>query len=73
MSVWFYLSDWFTDVPTLGTLVRRCLALIAICAVLLLGCAALRVPAGYAALLQPLTTVLGIILTRRYHQQSRSR
>jgi len=73
MSIWFYLSDWFTDVPTLGTLVRRCFALIAICAVLMLGCAAFEVPAGYAALLQPLTIVLGIIISRRYNQQRRSR
>jgi hypothetical protein len=73
MSVWFYLSDWFTDVPTLSTLVRRCLALIAICAVLMLECVALEVPAEYAAILQPLTIVAGIILIKRYNQQRRSR
>lgn len=49
MSLWYFLSDWFGGVPTLGALFKRSMVNVAWAVALLFVMMFFQVPAEYAA------------------------
>ncbi|RTE92341.1 hypothetical protein D6B98_12440 [Bradyrhizobium sp. LVM 105] len=49
MSLWYFLSDWFAGVPTLGVLFKRFMINVAWACILLFVMIILQLPAEYAA------------------------
>ena len=69
MSIWFYLEEFFTDIPTLGTLLRRVMALILLLAAALMILAISNVPTPIATALYLGTMFIMMRLVSRYRQQ----
>ena len=69
MSIWFYLEEFFTDIPTLGTLLRKVIALILLLAAGLMILAIYNVPAPIATALYFGTIFMMMRLVSRYRQQ----
>lgn len=69
MSIWFYLEEFFTDIPTLGTLLRRVMALILLLAAALMILAIYNVPAPIATALYFGAMFIMMRLVSRYRQQ----
>jgi hypothetical protein len=69
MSLWFFLSDWFGGVPTLGALFKRSMINAAWAAALIIVMAFSQVPAGYAALVFFGVFVLNGVMCFPYQRQ----
>jgi hypothetical protein len=51
MSIWFFLSEWFGDVPTYGTLFRRIFVNIIVSVALVCLCLLVEAPDVYGKLI----------------------
>lgn len=69
MSIWFYLEEFFTDIPTLGTLLRRIVALVFLLTAALIILAIYEVPAPIAAVVYFGTAFAMMRLFSRYRRQ----
>lgn len=49
MSLWYFLSDWFTGAPTGGVLFKRSMINAAWAFAIIIAMAVFQAPAGYAA------------------------
>ena len=69
MSLWFFLSEWFGDVPTFGTGLRRSMVNIAVTVVLIFGCMLIQASADYAAVIVACGFVANGVIAFSYLQQ----
>lgn len=69
MSLCFFFSEWFGDVPTFGTGMRRSMVNIAISGALIFVCMLIHVPADYAAVIVACAFVANGVLAFSYLQQ----
>ena len=73
MSLWFFLSDWFGDVPTLGTLFKRLMINAAWAGGTIFVLALLQAPAEYAAVFYFGVFVVNGVMLFFYFQQKSNR
>jgi len=69
MSIWFFLEEFLTDIPTLSTLLRKVMALILLLAAALMILAIYNVPTPIATALHFGVMFIMMRLVSRYRQQ----
>lgn len=69
LSIYYFLVEFFLDVPTLGSAISRSLKIFSVCMLLLGVCMVLQVPAEYASIIYLLTLSLPCFILARYTQQ----
>lgn len=71
MSLWYFLSDWFWGIPTLGTWFKRSMINAAWAFVIMIPLAVFDVPVEYAAVVFFSVPIGNIVTLFVYQQQQR--
>lgn len=69
MSLWYFLSDWFSAVPTTWTLLKRSMINAAWAGAIIIAMAVFQAPAEYAAVIFFGVFVVNGVMIFLYHWQ----